>query len=111
MTDAFIEKIKSLSIIVKNEERLPYGKGSRGKFIPPEETGGLAIFVPSFGALEKEEVDYVAEGALEKEKQRQKKKRQSVQKARLEQVSLAMKQAPSGKRAKTGREIIKELGG
>src|SRR3990167_430633 len=92
----FIEKIKTLGVIVRKKERLPLGEGSRGRFVTPEETGGLGILIPSFGAMEKEEVDYVAGMAIEKEKERIKKKPESRQKERLGQVSLLMRQAKAG---------------
>jgi len=101
----YIEKIKTIGVIIKNKERLPYGSGSRGQLIPPEE-GRRAIFVPSFGALEKEEVDYMVEAAKEQEDERVREGKKSQTKEQLEGVARAMRQAPKGERAKTGREII-----
>ncbi len=98
-----------ITLIFKNKERLPYGNKDRGKFIP-QEKGRRSIFVPSFGVLEKEEVDYLVEGAQEQEDERIKKGTKSKQKEELEQVAIAMKQAPEGKRAKMGRDIIKGSG-
>ena len=106
----FIEKIKTLSVIVKNKERLPLGNKNKGQFIPPEE-GRRAIFVPSYGTMEKEEVDYVVEVAKEQEDERIKRKEVSQQKAMLEDVTLAVRQAPNKQRAKTAQKIIKEIGG
>ncbi len=102
----FIEKIKTLSVIVKSKERLPYGTGSRGRLIPSEK-GRRAIFVPSFGALEKEEVDYLVEVSQEQEDERIKKGSKTKVKEEIEQVAQAMVQAPEGKRAKVGNDIIK----
>ena len=100
----------SLTLIFKQKERLPYGDKSRGKFIPPEK-GRRAIFVPSFGALEKEEVDYTVEAAQEQEDERIRKGGISESKAKLEAVANIMRQAPERERAKAGREAMKELGG
>ena len=105
--DELVEKIKTLGVIVRKTERLPYGNRSRGQFIPPEK-GRRAIFVPSFGALEKEEVDYLVEASQEQEDERLRKGTKSQVKEELEQVVQAMRQTPAGKRAKTGREIIRE---
>ena len=58
-----------LTLIFKNKPRLPYGNKDRGRFVPPEK-GRRAIFVPSFGVLEKEEVDYIVEASQEKEDER-----------------------------------------
>lgn len=107
---SYKDKISGIGIIIKRKERLPYGSKGRGRFIPPEK-GRRAIFVPSFGALEKEEVDYLVEASQEKEDERMKKNVKSVQKERLEQLTQATLQAPEGERANTAREIIKELGG
>ena len=112
MTDSdreFIEKVKSLSFHVKpSAERLPLGNGSRGRFIDSKETGGMSILVPSFGALEKEEVDYVAEEAIYREKERQKKPEPRLAKVALQNVVAATLKAPKGKRKKTLERITKE---
>jgi len=108
MTDALVEKIKTLGVIVRNKEQLPYGNKSRGKFIPSEE-GRRAIFVPSWGALDKDEVDYVVEAAQEQEDDRIRKGTTSLQKEALEVVTNEIRNAPPGQRAKTGNEIIKEM--
>lgn len=55
---------------VEHKENLPLGSGSRGKFLSHQETGGMGILIPSWGAMEKEEVEYTAEVALEKERER-----------------------------------------
>ncbi len=106
---AYKDKISGISIIIKHKEQLPYGNNSRGKFLPSEK-GRRAIFVPSFGVLEKEEVDYLVEASQEKEDERIKKGTKSQQKEELEQVATAMLRAPEGKRAETGCDIIKESG-
>ena len=110
MTDALVEKIRSLGVIVRNKEQLPYGNGSRGVLVPARD-GRRAIFVPSFGSMEKEEVEYVAEVAQGQEDERIERKEVSHQRAMLEEVTQATRQAPSGERAKVAGEIIKELGG
>ncbi len=40
---AFIEKVKTIGVIVKTPEQLPYGTGSRGRMLSAEETGGRPI--------------------------------------------------------------------
>ena len=105
--DELIEKIKTLGFIFKQKERLPYGQGERGQFIPPE-NGRRAIFVPSFGTMEKEEIDYVVEGAKEEENERIKRGKISIQKAMLEEVTQAVRKAPRGQRAKTAKRILEE---
>lgn len=105
----FIEKIKSLSFIVKHKERLPYGEKSRGRFIPAEK-GRRDIFVPSFGSMEKEEIDYVVEEARGQEDERIKEKAKSPAKERLEKVVEATRQAPRGERAETARKLIDGMG-
>ncbi len=102
----FIEKVKTLSYIKpKDKERLPFGNKSRGKLIKSEE-GRRAIFVPSFGSMEKEEIDYVVQEAQHQEDERVKKKSTSQTKVELESVAKSMKEAPRGERAKTGHEIL-----
>lgn len=91
-----------IQLIFKNKERLPYGSNSRGKMIASE-SGRRAIFVPSFGALEKEEVEYLVEAAKEQEDDRLRKGKISVQKAALEAVTNEVRKAKPGQRAKTAR--------
>ena len=95
-----------MELIFKHKERLPYGSNSRGKFIPPE-NGRRAIFVPSFGVLEKEEVDYLVEASQEQEDDRIRKDKTSDQKKQLEEVTEAVLKAPAGKRAALARELAK----
>lgn len=109
MTDAFIEKIKTLGVIVRHKEQLPLGNKSRGKFVP-QENGRRAILVPSFGALEKEEVDYTVEAAQEKEDERIRKEKPRQQKEELGQIVTAMMRTKPGKRAEMGHQIIRESG-
>jgi len=92
-------------IIINESESLPYGSGSRGKFIPSEK-GRRPIFVPSFGSMEREEIDYVVEVAQGQEDERLQKNEKSIQKESLENVVEAARRAPSGERAKTARELI-----
>jgi hypothetical protein len=78
------------------------------------ETGGLDIFIPSYGALEQEEVDYIAEGAIEKEKARVKKKGKTIQRENQALVQAYVNLAnatPKGKKAKAIRQAIKETQG
>ncbi len=99
-------------ITIQTKERLPFGSGSRGRYVSSIETGGLPIFVPSWGALEKAEVDYLADAAIDKEKERVRKKREYVRQDK-ERISKYMKLAyetKPGQRAKTVREAMKEVG-
>jgi putative FmdB family regulatory protein len=91
---------------VSYKENLPLGNKSRGKYIPPE-GNRMGILVPSFGALDKEEVEYVAEGALEKETERAAKNiRRTNTKERLENVTRVALNTPQGKRAATIKNIL-----
>ncbi len=111
MTDSdkeFIEKVKTIGVIVKTPEQLRLGNKSRGRFISSEETGGMSILIPSFGALEKEEVDYVAEEAIYREKERQKKSEPRLTTVALQNVMAETLKAPKGKRKKTLERITKE---
>ena len=87
---------------VEHKENLPLGNKSRGRFIPPDGNRS-GILVPSFGALEKEEVDYIAEASLEKERNRV---RKSEQKDALENVTKALLSSPQGKRHETLNKIL-----
>jgi len=104
----YIEKIKTIGICVKNTERLPLGNKSRGRYLTSEETGGLPILIPSFGALEKEEIDYVAEAAIEKEKERVKVTPPRDSQVAISNVVNESKKAPKGKRKGTMDLIRKE---
>ena len=86
------------------KERLPLGSGARGKFISHEETGGSDILIPSWGAMEKEEVDYVAEVALDNEKHR--KRRDTETKRKLQEALDLAYQTKQGERAKTIKEFL-----
>ncbi len=106
-------KVMSRPAIIRFEhkENLPLGSGSRGKYIPSSETGGLPIFVPSFGALEQAEVDDVALAATEKERERVrgKKTMRNPEKAKaLENLVNTARNAPQGKRKKTLDKVLKE---
>ena len=89
---------------VKHKENLPYGNGSRGKFIEAEK-GRRSIFVPSWGSMEKEEIDEVVEVAQEQEDERVQSKKKSQLKVNIENLTQAAMQAPPGERAKTVREL------
>ena len=95
---------------VEHKENLPLGSGSRGKFLSPQETGGMGIMIPSFGALEKEEVEYTAEAALEKEKERVAKnltpvtEKRAKGKQKLESAFNIALNAKQGQRAKALKE-------
>lgn len=104
----FIEKVKTISFVIKTPERLPLGNKSRGRFIDSKETGGMSILVPSFGALEKEEVDYVAEEAIAEEKERVKAAEPRLTKTALGNVVAEALKAPKGKRKETLEKITGE---
>ena len=94
--------------IIHEREHLPLGSGSRGRYIGSEETGGLPILIPSFCALEKEEVDYVAETAIAGEKERVKKAEPRLATVALKNVVSETLKVPKGKRKKTLDQITKE---
>jgi len=96
---------------IRHNESLPCGNGSEGRYVSSQETGGLPVLIPSWGAMEKEEVDYVAGMAIEKERDRVKRKQKSATKERLEQVVEATRQAPRGERAEAAQGAIDEMGG
>ncbi len=95
-------------VIIHERERLPLGNGSRGRFVSSKETGGLAILVPSFGALEKEEVDYIAEEAIVQEKERVRTAEPRLGAVALKNVITETKKAPKGERRKTLEQITRE---
>ncbi len=97
----FIEKVKTIGVIVRTPERLPYGNKSRGRLLSAEETGGLPILIPSFGALEKEEIDDVAAGAIEREHERVKNSPPRATKVAIHNLVTEAKKAPEGKRKST----------
>ena len=107
MTDPLIEKIKTLGFIIKNKEQLPYGNKSRGRLVESEK-GRRAILVPSWGALEKEEVDYYVEKAQDDEDARLKKNEITPMKENIGKLTTAAKLAKPGKRAEVIKEIIEE---
>ncbi|KKM75344.1 hypothetical protein LCGC14_1391220 [marine sediment metagenome] len=95
-----------------NRERLEYGSESPGRVVSHKETGGMSIYIPSDGALEQNEVDYVAEGAIEKERGRvakQKGPRSDAQARIQDYAALALSQ-PRGQRAKAIKEAVAESG-
>jgi len=101
-------------ISVQHKERLPLGTGSRGKYIPPEgERHG--ILVPSWGAMEHDEVEYTAHMALEIEESRVKnraerpRRQDGDQKELLGKVTEAALRAPQGQRAATIQNCIKGI--
>jgi len=104
----FIEKIKTIGFSFKSTERLPLGNKSRGRFLTSEETGGLPILIPSFGALEKEEVDYTAEAAIESERERVKMTPPRNSQVALANVMRETRKAPKGKRKQTLERITRE---
>lgn len=97
-------------ITVNHRGNLPYGNGSPGRYVSSRETGGLPVFIPSYGAMEQQEVDYVAEAAIEKEKVRQKRERDRIVKQKVAAyASLAYRSKP-GHRAKTLKDAMLEHG-
>ena len=96
-----IENIKTMSIHVKNKEKQLLGNKSRGRFIKTDK-GQPDILIPSYGLLEKEEIDYIAEANIEKEKNRV---RQSPTKEKMEKVVKTLLTTPKGERRKKLYEI------
>ena len=105
----FIAKIKTISTIIKpdNKEQLPYGNKSRGRFVEAEK-GRRSIFVPSWGALEKEEVDYYVEKAQDDEDSRLKKNKTTPMKENISNLTKAARAAKRGHRSETIKNIIGE---
>jgi len=101
---SYRDKVSGIGIIIRNKERLPLGNGSRGKLTPAEK-GRRSIFVPSFGAMEKEEIEYVTSVAQEQEDERLKNKEKSGQKRALEYVTGEVRKADKGKRAEKAKEL------
>jgi putative FmdB family regulatory protein len=97
--------------IVQGGKALPLGSGSPGKIISSKETGGMGIFIPSYGALEQAEVDYLAEGAIENEKTRIKKKTHRKTQAVVQAFADLANRTKKGQKAKAIRQAIKETGG
>jgi len=101
---SYKDSISGISVRVTHKEKLPYGNGSKGRLIEPEK-GRRSIFVPSWGSMEKEEIDYVVEVAQEQEDERIQSKKKSQLKVNIENLTQAAMQAPPGERAKTVREL------
>jgi putative FmdB family regulatory protein len=97
--------------IIQGGKALPLGSGSPGKVISSKETGGMGIFIPSYGALEQAEVDYIAEGAIENEKSRIKKKTHRKTQAVVQAFADLANRTKKGQKAKAIRQAIKETGG
>ncbi len=93
-------------------ERLEYGSGSPGRVLTHQETGGMGIYIPSGGAMEQAEVDYVALGAVEKEQERVRKRRgpRSDAQARIQDYAALALSQPRGQRAKAIKEAVAESG-
>ena len=102
------------NVKIINKPRLQFGSGSPGRVISHKETGGLDIIIPSMGAMEQDEVDYIATGAIEKEKERVKKAKKqgprSEKQAIIQAYTDLANRTPKGQRAKVLREAIKETG-
>lgn len=95
--------------IIQGKKSLPLGSGSAGRMITSKETGGMGVFIPSFGALEQAEVDYIAEGAIEKEKARVKKSKKTPQRKSQAMVQAYVNLAnktKKGQKAKAIREAM-----
>ena len=110
----FMEKVKTINFSCRNTEkpRQEYGSGSPGKYVPSTVTGGLPIYVMSAGALEQAEVDYTAEAAVYKERERVSKNKPLTEKNALTKQGLGNvvkigKGQKEGKRAKALHEMTK----
>lgn len=103
-----------VSIKAIDKPRYQFGSGCEGKIISHQETGGLDIFIPSYGAMGQDEVDYIGMVAVEKEQERVKRNKRYSNKsevqARIQAYTDLANSMPKGKRAKTIREAIKDTG-
>lgn len=104
---SYKDKVSGQQIIIRKKERLPYGTGDRGKFIPAEK-GRRAIFVPSFGTMETDEIDYIVEASKEKEDERIKRNEKSQTRETIEGLVDAASRVPKGQKAKVIKEILEE---
>lgn len=95
------------NFIMRKKERLAYGDKDRGRFVESEK-GRRAIFVPSFGTMEREEIDDIVLAAQGQEDERIKKGEKTQLKENIENLTQAALSAPKGQRAKIVREILKE---
>lgn len=103
----------SAPVHVKFPERMQYGSGSPGRMVTSKETGGLDIFIPSGGAMDKSEIDDVACAAIEKEQGRVKRLKGHARSANAEAISALTNLAhntPKGQRIKVLNEAITESG-
>jgi len=92
----------TFSFRVSHRENLPLGSKSRGRFIPPTKDNS-GILIPSYGLLEKEEVDYIAEYELDKEKNT---RRESQTKKNIEYLTKLANKTQRGHRAEVIKEVI-----
>jgi len=100
-----IENIRTLSVQIKSKEHLPLGNKSRGRFIETDK-GQPDILIPSYGLLEKEEIDYIAEANIEKDKTRV---RRTPMKENMDKVTRTLLNTPAGKRRDKLNEITREV--
>ena len=99
---------KPAPAVFHESERLPLGNKSRGRYLSSKETGGVPILIPSWGVLEKEEIDYIAEAAISEEKERVRRAPPRDSQVALGNLVKETKKAPKGKRKLTMDKIIKE---
>lgn len=104
---SYRDSISGIGFFIKKKDRLAYGDKDRGKFIPSEK-GRRAIFVPSFGTMERQEIDDIVLAAQEQEDERLKRGEKTQLKENLENLTQAALSAPKGQRAKVIKEILKE---
>ena len=97
-------------IIVNEKTRHRYGTGALGRVVLGSETGGLDIFVPSGGAMEQEEVDYVTEVAVDKERERVKKERHNPTREAIEGLKQLAYQTKPGQRYEVLQEAVRDSG-
>lgn len=110
MSNEFIEKIRSLSFNFKNTERLELGSNAPSCYVSAKETGGLPSYIMSDGSLEKEEIDDIRLAVIEKEQNRVKKGKKSIQKQRVEALTNLAHQTKQGQRGKAINEAMKGMG-
>ncbi len=102
-----------LTVHMTEKPQLRYGCGSPGRMLTKQETGGMNVFIPSFGAMEQAEVDDIALAAIDKEQTRVKALKGRPRSRNQERIqalgSIAMK-APRGERRKAIQEALRASG-
>ncbi len=108
--EQMVEKVLSRTgrPIIRNTVQQPYGNGSPGRYLTSEETGGMPVFILSWGAMEQAEVDEVALASIEREQERVKKAQPRETAKAIGNLVAEADKAPPGKRFSTMQEVKKE---